>query len=496
MDLRRSDPALYMNLIQRLKDLEPAARRLEFDAAERLAAIDAVTGYVEGFLESQRSLPVYRPDETGTAAAAAAMALREEPADLDDVLHVVGEHVDSSGLFCGSSRFFSYIPGGGLFASALADYIAAATDRYAGVQHSTPGATRMERLLVRWLADEIGYPGSAEGDLTSGGSIASLSAIIAARQAFEIRARDVEQMVIYMTGLTHHTFAKALRIAGLGECPLRFVPVDDRFRMDDDAVERQIAADRKAGLRPWMIVATAGTTDTGSVDPLPRLAEIATSEKLWLHVDAAYGGAFRLCAEGARRLEGLERSDSLVLDPHKGLFVPYGTGLVLVRDGAHLYDACHARGAYMQDLVGESSRLDQSPCDFSPELSRHYRCLRLWMPLKLAGIAPFRAALEEKLLLAAYFHEQIAATPGFEAGAPPDLSVVTFRYVPEHGDADRFNRRLADAVRDDGRIHFSTTTLHGNFTPRLAVLGYHTHLEDIECALEVIREKARALESE
>lgn len=485
-----------MNVIERLKDLEPAARRLEFDAAKRLAAIDAVTRYVEGFLESQPSLPVYRPDETGAAAAAGAMALHEEPAGMDEVLLTLGEHVDSSGLFCGSSRFFSYIPGGGLFPSALADYIAAATDRYAGVQHSTPGATRMERLLVRWLADEIGYPDSAEGDLTSGGSIATLSAIIAARQAFEIRARDVERMAIYMTDLTHHTFAKALRIAGLGECPLRILRVDDHGRMHADAVERQIGEDRKAGLRPWMIVATAGTTDTGSVDPLPRLADIATAEKLWLHVDAAYGGAFRLCAEGARRLAGLERSDSLVVDPHKGLFVPYGTGLVLVRDGAHLYDAYHARGAYMQDLVGESSRLDQSPCDFSPELSRHYRCLRLWMPLKLAGIAPFRAALEEKLLVAAYFHEQIAGTPGFEAGPVPDLSVVTFRYVPERADADPFNRRLADAVRDDGRIHFSTTTLNGNLTLRLAVLGYHTHLADIQCALEVIREKARVLAGE
>lgn len=482
-----------MNVIQRLKELEPASRRLAFDAGQRLAAVDAVTNYVENFLESQPSLPVYRADVNGATAAAAAMALEESPADMDEVLRTLGEHVDNSGLFCGSSRFFSYIPGGGIFPSALADYIAAATDRYAGVQHSTPGATRMERVLVRWLADEIGYPDSAEGDLTSGGSIATLSAIIAARQAFEIRARDVEQRVIYMTDLTHHTFIKALRIAGLGECPLRRVPTDNRFRMDAGALERQIADDRKAGLRPWMLVATAGSTDTGSIDPLPRLADIASSEQLWLHVDAAYGGAFRLCAEGARRLEGLERSDSLVLDPHKGLFVPYGTGLVLVRDGAQLYDAYHARGAYMQDLVGESSRLDQSPCDFSPELSRHYRCLRLWMPLKLAGIAPFRAALEEKLLLAGYFHERISATPGFEAGQTPDLSVVTFRYLPERGDADSFNRRLADAVRDDGRIHLSTTTLNGELTLRLAVLGYHSHLEDIDCALEAIRELARTL---
>jgi glutamate/tyrosine decarboxylase-like PLP-dependent enzyme len=485
-----------MNVLERLKELEPISRRLESDAGQRLAGVEAVTTYVENFLEAEPSRPVYAPDRTGVAAAAAAMALQEEPTDMNDVLTTLRDHVDNSGQFLVSSRFFAYIPGGGLYPSALADHIAAATNRYAGVQHSAPGATRMERLLIRWLADEIGYPDSAEGDLTSGGSIATLSAVIAARQAFEIRARDVEQVVIYVTELTHHSFGKALRIAGLKECPLRFVPMDDHFRMDADILERQIAEDKQAGLRPWMIAATAGATDTGSVDPLCRLADIAKSQKLWFHVDAAYGGAFRLCKEGARRLQGLERSDSLILDPHKGLFIPYGTGLVLIRDGAHLYDAYHARGAYMQDLVGESSRLDQSPCDFSPELSRHYRCLRLWMPLRLAGIAAFRAALEEKLLLARYFHEQIASTPGFETGPGPDLSVVIFRYVPRQGDPDQFNRRLADAVRDDGRIYFSTTTLNGVLTLRLAVLGYHTHLDDIEFALDVIRELARALEAE
>ncbi len=485
-----------MDLLERLNQLEPLARELESDAARRLAGIEAVTGYVENFLESEPSRPVYAADKTGVIAAAAAMALREEPADLHDVLTTLRDHVDSSGLFTVSSRFFAYIPGGGLFPSALADYIAAATNRYAGVQYSTPGATRMERLLIRWLADEIAYPDSAEGDLTSSGSIATLSAIIAARHAFEIRARDVERIVIYMTELTHHCVAKALRIAGLSECPVRLIPIDDRFRMDAGALQKQIGDDKSAGLRPWLIVATAGSTDTGSVDPLCDIADTAATNKLWLHVDAAYGGAFRLCEEGARRLEGLEKSDSLILDPHKGLFVPYGTGLVLVRNGAHLYDAYHARGAYMQDLGSESSRLDQSPCDFSPELSRHYRCLRLWMPLKLAGIAAFRAALEEKLLLADYFHQQIAATPGFVTGPRPDLSVVVFRYEPKRGDADQFNRRLADAIRDDGRICLSTTTVHGIFTLRLAVLGYHSHLDEIELALDVIREQARALADE
>ena len=188
-------------------------------------------------------------------------------------------------------------------------------------------------------------------------------------------------------------------------------------------------------------------------------------------------------------------SEMCIRDRHKGMFLPTGLGIVLVRDGAALFNAFHARGSYMQDMEGMGAEQALSACDFSPELTRPFRGLRLWLPLKLAGVGAFRAAVEEKLLLAEYFYERIREIDGFETGGPPDLSIVAFRYVPADGDANDFNRRLFEAIRDDGRIFISTTTLDGKFTLRLAALAYHTHRRDVDVALEVIEEFARRLDA-
>ena len=477
----------------KLKGLQRVAEQLEFDASQRTAQLHAVERYTEAFLEELDTRPVYMPDVPDPEAAQA-LQLEEEPVGIDTALTLLKQHVDNSGFNNGSRRFLAFIPNGGLYSSALGDFVAAVTNRYAGVQFPAPGVTRLERMLLRWLADTMGYPDSAAGDLTSGGSIAALSAIVTARQAFDIKSKDVEHSVVYVTALTHHTFLKAMRIAGLAECPVRTVPVDSAYRMDADALEQSVAADAESGLAPWMVVATAGTTDVGSIDPLEAIADVAQRHGLWLHVDAAYGGAFALCAEGKARLHGIERSASLILDPHKGLFLPWGSGVVLVRDGETLYEAySHPRGSYMQDLGSETLGQDRSACDLSPELTRPFRGLRLWLPLKVVGLAPFRAALEEKLLLAQYFYERIRAMSGFLVGPSPDLSVVIFRYVPKSGDENEFNRQLAVELRRDGRILLSTTTIDGNFGLRMAVLGYNTHLDDIDLTLELLQKKAAQL---
>ena len=248
-------------------------------------------------------------------------------------------------------------------------------------------------------------------------------------------------------------------------------------------------ADGARGLTPWLIVATAGTTDTGSVDPLDELAAVAAREGCWLHVDAAYGGFFLLTETGRRAMRGIERADSVVLDPHKSLFLPWGAGIVLVRRVAALVAAFSETGHYLQDAAGVD---DLSPADVSPELTKPFRALRIWLPLMHLGTEPFRAALEEKLLLARYFHREIAAL-GFEVGASPDLSVVTFRRVPPGAtpdEADGVNRAILDGVRRDGRIFLSSTRLDGRFTLRLAALPHRTHLATIDTALTVLREQA------
>lgn len=475
-----------------LRRLQSIAAPLESDSTSRDSRVAEVGAHAEFFLQNLQAKNVY----VGAAdrfESMEAMRLSDKPASLQQALGILHEHVDTVGHNIGSSRFFAYIPSGGLHISALGDYLAAVTNRYAGVGNASPGAARMDETLLRFLANMIGYPETADGDLTSGGSIAALSAVVTAREAYGIRSRTVEDHVVYLTTQTHHTFRKALHVAGLGDCKIQKVPLDDRYRMNADALSDFVAADRADGLTPWLVAASAGTTDIGAVDPLDKIADIADKEQLWFHIDAAYGGAFTICEEGRRRLHGIARSDSLILDPHKGFFLPHGVGAVLVRDGQKLFDAYHARGAYMQDIAHDDER---SACDRSPELSRPFRALRFWLPFKVLGTAPFEAALEEKLLLAQYAFEKLSALDDIETGPSPDLSIVTFRYLPPSGDANEANRRLVDAIQNDGRVLMSSTTIDGKVMIRLAVLGYNTHLDEIDTALQVIGEKLTHLQQD
>ena len=478
---------------ERLRRLEQESRPLDLDAGERLLLRDKILAYADGYMEGLGRRPVYDASD-GERGALYDSPISEGPMDPDAVLELLDRGVNKGGVTIGSAGHMAYIPGSNLHASALADYLGAVFNKYSGLSFASPGMVRMERMLLRWVADLVGYPATAAGDLTSGGSIANLVGIVTAREASGLKARDFGRAVVYLGAQTHHAVDKALRIAGLKESVKRFVPLDDRYRMRPEALEEAIEADTKMGLCPWMIAANAGTTDTGAVDPLADIADIAHRHDLWLHVDGAYGAAFALTEHGGRILRGMERSDSMVMDPHKGLFLPFGSGITLVRDGRHLLHAHHYDASYLQDQDVLASGEEVSPADLSPELTRPSRALRLWLPLKLAGVAPFRAALEEKLLLARYFHEKMLREDRFEVGPRPDLSIVTFRYLPRRGDPDTFNRRLVDAVQRDGRVFISSTTIDGRFTLRLAILSLRTHLETVDMAIDILREKATQLE--
>ena len=477
---------------ERLGELQILSSSLEPDSAARRNALSGVAEYTESFLEGVRTRSVFQAP--GDAAETlAALRISEGAGSVEQALGLLHEHVTTVGQNLGSDRFFAYIPSGGLYPSALADFLGAVVNRYAGVGFAAPGAARLEQSLLNWLAEMFGYPAAADGDLTSGGSISALSAIVAAREARGINSRNVSRTTVYLTAQTHHSFHKALHIAGMGECVMRYVPMDSSLRMNADELQRMIDEDREAGLEPWLIAASAGTTDVGAVDPLDAIADIASTSGTWFHVDAAYGGAFALCEEGKKRLSGLQRSDSLIFDPHKGFFLPSGSGVVLIRDGDLLRKAFHTRGTYMQDAAGDPER---SACDLSPELTRPFRGLRLWLPFKLLGIAPFRAALEEKLLLAEYFRDEMSQHQNCELGPGPDLSIATFRFLPAKGDVNDFNRRLVNELRADGKIFITSTTIDGKFTIRMAILGYNTHLASVDTAISTIREKAAALMAE
>lgn len=465
--------------VKRMRELERASRALEPSAAERKRMRGAVVASTEKFLRDVGELRAYvETDDKGAGLLDAPIG--EEGIALDRVMEMLEHDVVRPGGNPASGGHLAYIPGGGIYHSALADFAAAVTNKYPGIFFTGPGPVRMENLILRWTADLLGYPATAGGNLSSGGSIANLTAITTARDAHGLKGATYANAVVYLTAQAHHSIEKALHLAGLGEAQVRVIPIDERFRMRADALAETIAEDRAKGFTPWLIAAAAGATDTGAVDPLDAIADIAARERCWFHVDAAYGGFFLLTEAGRAILRGIERSDSVILDPHKSLFLPWGSGIVLVRDGARLAATHSYSGHYMQDADREPGEV--SPSDVSPELSKPFRALRMWLPLILLGTKPFAAALEEKLLLAQYFHREIAKL-GFEAGPWPDLSIVTFR----HPGSNEVNQRIVDAVRRDGRIFLSSTMLGDRFTLRMAALSFRTHKKTIDLALEILR---------
>ncbi len=474
----------------KIKELEKEARKLEPSVEDRRELRQKAQRYGENFLDDLSDKPAYVTSET-MGKGVYDLPIDENPKDIDSLLQLLDSEVDQPGLNPASGKHLGYIPGGGVYPSSVADYLAAITNRYTGIFFSSPGAVRIENMCIRWMCDLIGYPEGAAGNLTSGGSIANLIGLVVARDIAGIKARDFDRAVIYTTTQVHHCVVKAIKFSGLADATIREVPMDERFRMKTNALQNQINKDKDNGLIPLIIFASAGTTDIGAVDPLDDIGAIAEQHNIWFHVDAAYGGFFMLTDHGKKVMKGIEKSDSLTIDPHKGLFLPYGSGAVLVRDGQKLYDSQHMTANYMQDTLKATE--EASPADLSPELSKHFRGLRMWLPLQLFGIKPFRAALEEKLLLARYCYRKIKKIDGIEVGPEPELSVLFFRYLPESGDPNEFNKKLVDSLHKDGRVFLSSTHINGNVYLRIAVLNFRTHLQDVNLSLSILQEKIQEL---
>lgn len=469
--------------------LEETSRLLEPTITQRKEVRDGVINYTENFINTIESIPAFVA-ERDSSKILGNLAVSESPTPLNEVLETLKSGLDISGLNPASGGHLGYIPGGGIYYASLGDYWADITNRFAGLYFAAPGAVRMENSLIRWAAGLVGYPADCAGNLASGGSIANLSAIVAARDYQQITSEKVKKAVIYTSSQAHHCIFKAIRIAGLSECIIRYIPLDENYRMKPDALEKAIAEDIQKNLIPFLVVASAGTTDVGAVDPLESIGRIAKKHNLWYHVDGAYGGFFILTEYGKQALKGIELSDSVVLDPHKGLFLPYGLGMVLVKNKEALIKSQYYRANYLQDSLSADEEL--SPADLSPELTKHFRGLRLWLPLQLLGLKPFRACLEEKLLLARYFYSEVKKL-GFETGPYPDLSVASYRFVPKQGDANAFNKKLMEEIVKDGRVLISSTTLEGRFMLRLAVLSFRTHLSTINILLDLLKERTEGL---
>ncbi len=469
-------PIGYLSGIMTTYPLEPGAEEMR-------RQVDLAMERIVEHLVSLPEQPAADVEGGAELARSLVQELPREGAALEDLLALLFERLVPKSFNTAGPGYLAYNPGGGLFQSALADLIAGSVNRYVGVWAAAPGLAQLESNVIRWFSSIVGYPAAAGGFLSSGGSLANFTAVVTARR--DRLPPDFLDGTIYASDQVHHSAVKAAMLAGFPVESVRMLPTDAGFRLAPAALEEAVERDRRAGRRPFLVVASAGTTNTGAVDDLAAISRIARREGLWLHVDAAYGGFFALTDRGRERLAGIERADSVTLDPHKGLFLPYGTGCLLARDRLALRRAHHLPADYMPSLQEAPDLVDFS--EISPELSRSFRGLRVWLPLKLHGSEVFRAALDEKLDLAEWAAAALRRIEGVEIVAEPQLSIVAFRLAlpgVEAEAAERANRELLERINSRRRVHLTGTRLGGRFALRICVLSFRTHQERMRQALE------------
>jgi aromatic-L-amino-acid decarboxylase len=377
--------------------------------------------------------------------------------------------------------YLAYIPGGGLYPAALADFITNTTNRFTGVWLAAPALVQLEANALDWLRGWMDFPETARGLFTTGGSMATFNAIVCARERH--LGAEIRRGVLYASDQAHYSVAKAAKLAGIMPDRVRQIRSDERYRLRIDALEEAVAADRRAGLTPFAVVSSAGTTNTGAVDPLDAIGDLCARESMWHHVDGAYGAFFYLVGEMKPVLSGLARADSLTLDPHKGMFLPYGTGALLVRDGAALRAAHEATAAYLPPHPTEL----YDPSQYGPELSRGFPGLRVWLSVKMFGAAAFRAAIAEKRMLAVEAFQRVARLPHVVVDAAPELSLFAFHLSwpgATRDDEDRATKRLMDETTARGRVMLSGSHTHGRFLGRVCILSFRTHAPQIDALVD------------
>lgn len=472
---------------------DPAS--LELSPAQMQAMGEAVVARAVAHLAA---LPDMRScgDYTGIEALCRSMreGAPEQGSALDALLDPLFDEWIPRSFTTSGPGYLAYIPGGGVYPAALADFIANTTNRYTGIWQAAPALVQLESNALEWLREWMQFPATARGLFTTGGSMAMFNAIACARE--KLLGNDIRSGTLYVSSQAHHCIVKAAKLAGIAHDRVRIIEVDADFRLRVDALERAVAADRKAGLNPFMVFSTAGTTNTGAVDPIDAIADFAAREGLWHHVDGAYGGFFHMVPALRPLLAGLPRADSLTLDPHKGLFMPYGTGALLVRDGEALRALHSSSAGYLPDNQNEF----YDPAQYGPDLSRGFPGLRIWLTLKYFGAARYRAALAEKRELAVWAAERIAHIPGIVMDAMPQLSLFAFHLEsPALDSLDAQNavtRALMDRVTRRGQVMMTGAMAGPRFLGRVCVLSFRTRRAEMETCVRQVGEESAALLAE
>src|SRR5438552_6873433 len=413
---------------------------------------------------------------------------------------------------------FGYVQAPGTAVAAIADLLASVLNANLTAWRSAPAAVELERLTIDWIKQLIGYDKQAAGLFLSGGSMANMAALMAARQSKapeELMSKGArflrKEMRVYVSRETHHSVAKAAALLGLGRDNVRLVNVNQRFQIQIDDLVAKISKDLKAGHLPFFVVANAGTVMTGAVDPLGEVSRIAQQFNLWMHVDACYGGFAALAQSAQPLFESIDKADSVALDPHKWLYLPVDCGCLLYRDpktaqAAFAYEAEYTR------VIAHQADEAFAFWDFGPELSRRFRALKVWMLLKGVGLRTLGEAVEKDLACARYFEQLVRASDDFEMLAPVELSISCFRYLPMRlrqalgsanedqrrqidDEIDSVNERLLVELQHDGSSYLSNASVHGRFALRGCVMNYRTTLHDMDILLSDLRRVASRIET-
>lgn len=445
------------------------------------------------------------PAKTHTEIASLfAESLPEEPQPMETILREVEKNIFANSTLYLSPHFFGYINSGGNQASILGELLASAVNQICALWHFSPAASEVERRVIRWIAEFVGYSPGAGGCLLSGGSAGNLVGLAVARRqkapfdAASLGMRGGPPLTVYVSQEGHASLDKGMMLLGMGRDQLRKIGFRDDFTIDLDSLEKQVIQDRSNGYRPICVVGVAGTTNTGAVDPLDALAEFCQAQGLWFHVDAAYGGPAARTKAAGRLFRGMERADSVVVNPHKWLYVPAEAACILVREPAALRNTFRVAADYLKEDSGPDAPLDFK--DYGPQLHRNFRALKVWMTFKAYGATKLRAAIESNIEIMRYFADRIDESQDFVRLAPVPLSVVCFQYrttdTSKHGDQkylDDLNSHLLDALEKDGRIFLSGTNICGKRVLRACSVNHRLRREDVDFLLDVTREVGRSL---
>ncbi|HEU0013601.1 MAG TPA: aminotransferase class V-fold PLP-dependent enzyme [Longimicrobium sp.] len=453
---------------------------------------------VDTIVEHLSGLPD-RPVARMSTRAELETRLREPPPEQgrawSDVLDRVRRDVLGPMTPVTHPRFFAYVPSPGNFVGAMADALVSGLNPFAGAWVTASGAAEVELVTVDWLRQLCGLPAGAGGAFVSGGSMANLTALAVARH--QRLGDDFGRAVVYCSDQAHSSVQRGARVLGFRADQVRTLASDDAYRLPPDALAAAVDQDRAAGRTPFCVVASAGTTNTGAVDPLADIARICRARGLWLHVDGAYGAAAAITPAGAALLEGMGDADSITLDPHKWLFQPFECGCVLVRQAVHLKDAFRLVPEYLRD--SDLSTEEVNFRDWGVQLTRDFKALKLWMTVQVFGMEAIRAAVDWGIHLAEAAERELRAMEGWEIATPAQLGIVTFRHVARgmgDGGTDDHQRAIAAALLRDGYAMLSTTELRGRAVLRLCTINPRTTEDDVRGTVRHLDGIARGVRTE